>query len=425
MSKKTKSTVKKTTKKSKKILTAIFSLLGIGVVGVGGYFGYEAYVESTIPTTINGSVDLTANFTKWKETKKGKEQITKYNKDLSKTYGSENLETYLKNYYIRTRVSDHTLVGSTFTYNNIEYNVGHWNTLNFSLGKITSVEEKAYNIASVMIGYNYDLLGMTEINANVVKENDDSAIEDFLDIVNRSIPEDKKDSYYYDAIVSKNTPVTAQTAQNPNFKDGQTEQVAIIYNTKKFQPTSFSSLNITQNDAYVGYGLFYSNPIGTRDDGAKTEYVRPAFASSFNLVDDTYKENLVFSFSHLDSPDGDDKGYQENWEAYNTVNVMEEFKTKFKTDNVFFMGDTNIATGKEASTFKTTEFAKKGYEFGLADIKANATSLSTTETTLKNVSDTTHNSWYSQAYDKVIYNTSIKSDFSDFKSYKVDLYNVL
>ncbi|WP_412032564.1 MnuA family membrane nuclease [Malacoplasma muris] len=309
--------------------------------------------------------------------------------------------------YIRYSVSDHNPIGFNLTIDQNEfYKIGHWNTLNFNLLKNNpSAKEKehAMNIAKIVNYFKFDLIGMTEINKNVITEA--NAIEannpasNFVNLINDLVPESRKNQYHYNIIVSKNT-------NSLYAKSGQSKQVAILYNTKKFK---LSEANNT-NDALIGSGTFYSNA-SVNDNGIDRDYVRAPFGSKFQTINNVNNKEFVVSFSHFDSPGSsqdsvdygliDGIGKQEYFEAQQIDKVIEEFRTLYNTNNVIFMGDTNIKTGKQNLAFNIQKLSSLNYKFAFDDNDYYNTSLATVATVNKYPNDQLK--WYSNAYDKIIY----------------------
>lgn len=327
--------------------------------------------------------------------------------------------------YIRKRVSDHNLIGFDLSVSNDStYRIGHWNTLNFSLLKTSDLSDKssdrylhALNIAKVINYFKFDIIGLTEINANTVKENDTSAATNFLNMVNDYVPTSLKDKYQYDLIVSNNTKSITATS-------GQIEQVAILYNKVKVKNNE-----TTNDDSVYGNGYFYqNNPInwGLTDKTKKDyDYVRPPFGTSFQIVENNQMYNLALLYSHFDSPGAsanEDKGTngmgtQEMFEANNVDVAIQEFQKRYNTNNVVFMGDTNIPTGKQNIAFNTNQLSQLGYQFAFEDNSNYNTSLATVKTVESNLNNPIK--WYSNAYDKIIYS------LSDFKINQNDSYQNL
>ena len=313
--------------------------------------------------------------------------------------------------YIRKRVSDHNLIGFTLEYSDSSfYRIGHWNALNFSLLNSRYLNDKnstqflhADNIAKVIAYFNFDIIGLTEINKNTITTNDVSAAQNFLNLVNSYVSKSKSENYEYDLIVSDNTLSTTATS-------GQSEQVAILYNKKRL--TNYSLSN--NNNALIGSGYFYKNNLinwglsSENKSGWKNyDYVRPPFGTMFKSK--TSNEDLIVLFSHFDSPGTSNNetsgtsgmGKQEMFEANNIQIPLEEFKSVFKSENIVFMGDTNIPTGKQNIAFDTNKLSSLNYEFSFEDSVSYNTSLAMVSTVENNINNPSK--WYSNAYDKIIY----------------------
>lgn len=145
------------------------------------------------------------------------------------------------------------------------------------------------------------------------------------------------------------------------------------------------------------------------------EYVRPPIGARFNI--NNSDDNLVVCYSHFDSPGASssekndpnitNQGEQEVKEAYNIGKVLDEFKIYFKTENIFFMGDTNIKINNQAKAFDVKGLKDSGYNFLFEDNPNYATSLSTTINK------------FSNPYDKIIYSLkdfSIDNSYTDIES---------
>lgn len=388
-------------RKSKKIS---FSIIGLCILLIAGgvfayfYFKNKTNDEVTIP-------NQTTNSYKINDDKSFIGDI--WNLINDKVVTNKNSNSMSDYSYIRARVSDHAPVGIKLNINNNQYNVGHWNTLNFTFSK--DKQEKVDNISRTILFYKFDLIGLTEINANTVTASSKSNANYFVNYINGLLTEQQKQTIEYDIIVSNNT--------SSKFADpGQTEQVAILYNKKKFVPASLTNLNAIQNDALVGEGYFYSNPLTSfdKDSSRQYDYVRSPFGTMFNLVDSTISYPITFLFSHFDSPGVsknstskkteiaiDGMGSQEYFEAHHIQDVMNEFKTKFNNDNIIFMGDTNIKLNKQASAFDEAKLSSSNYNFLFKDSSLYSTSLATVNTVDKYPNDRLR--WYSNPYDKIIY----------------------
>lgn len=318
--------------------------------------------------------------------------------------------------YIRKRVSDHNLIGFTLQLNNsLSYKIGHWNTMNFSLlndkylnNKTSSQYLHADNIAKIINYFGFDVIGLTEINKDTVTSDDNSAATNFLNLVNSYIPQSKLQDYQYDMIVSKDTSSTTAT-------DGQIEQVAILYNKKRLTNNVLNS----NNGALIGSGYFYKNASinwglssDSKDQWQNYDYVRPPFGTSFSVKANDVSYNFTTLFSHFDSPgtSGNEAsgtngmGKQEMFEANNIQTPLQEFKNVYNSQNIIFMGDTNIPTGKQNIAFDTSKLSSLNYKFSFEDTASYNTSLATVATVEKNLDNPSL--WYSNDYDKIIYSLS-------------------
>lgn len=319
--------------------------------------------------------------------------------------------------YIRKRVSDHNLIGFTLQLNDsLSYKIGHWNTLNFSLLSSKYLNNKtspqylhAENIAKVINYFGFDVIGLTEINKDTVTQNDDSAATNFLNLVNAYVPQSKTQDYQYDLIVSNDTSSTTAS-------EGQIEQVAILYNKKRLTNDVLTS---NENGALIGNGYFYKNkPISwslSSNSGNQTkeyDYVRPPFGTSFSVKANNVNYDFTTLFSHFDSPGTSSNevsgtngmGSQEMFEANNIQTPLQEFKNVYNSQNIIFMGDTNIPTGKQNIAFNTSKLSSLNYKFSFDDNDTYNTSLATVATVEKNLNNPSL--WYSNDYDKIIYSLS-------------------
>lgn len=151
------------------------------------------------------------------------------------------------------------------------------------------------------------------------------------------------------------------------------------------------------------------------NNNINTGYVRPPIGAKFKTK--TGNKDLVVNFSHFDSPGASKgeqtstvsgQGAQEVNEAYNIDNALDWFKKELNSENIFFMGDTNIKVNNQAKAFNTKALSEKGYSFLFNDDKAHATSLGSALNTFAN------------PYDKVIYSLkdfSINNSYNDISSY--------
>ena len=80
-------------------------------------------------------------------------------------------------------------------------------------------------------------------------------------------------------------------------------------------------------------------------------------------------------------------GKQEMFEANNIQIPLEEFKSVFKSENIVFMGDTNIPTGKQNIAFDTNKLSSLSYEFSFEDSVSYNTSLAMVSTVENNINN--------------------------------------
>lgn len=140
-----------------------------------------------------------------------------------------------------------------------------------------------------------------------------------------------------------------------------------------------------------------------------SSYVRPPFGIKFKTKTNN---DFVVSYSHFDSP-GINKsrnensskiksqGNQEVSEASNTINVVKEYETYFKSKNIFFMADTNILVNNQKKAFVEDNFKKNNYSFLFEDKPTYNTSLSSSYNKFAN------------PYDKVIYKLNNQFEFDE------------
>lgn len=176
--------------------------------------------------------------------------------------------------------------------------------------------------------------------------------------------------------------------------------------------------------AAIGAGTYFylSNNNKSYNDentivATNNEYVRPPIGAKFKLKNSD--KEFILNVSHFDSPGASSsnnelessisgQGQQEINEAYNIDKVMDWFKENMKSQNIFFMGDTNIKLNNQNKAFNVLTLQEKGYSFLFNDTKDYASSLSTTYNTFAN------------PYDKVIYSLNdfnIDNDYQDIASY--------
>lgn len=157
--------------------------------------------------------------------------------------------------------------------------------------------------------------------------------------------------------------------------------------------------------AGVVYILFFNKETSViKPQRFSSSYVRPPLAARFRL--NKSNKNFVYALSHFDAPgvSGNEKaseirnqGNQEVSEAKAIGTVLDEFKTYFSTNNIFFAADTNIRLNNENAAFNTSNLSAMGYSFLFKDEASYSTSLSN-----RNVNR------FANPFDKVIY------QFNDF-----------
>ncbi|WP_027119406.1 endonuclease/exonuclease/phosphatase family protein [[Mycoplasma] testudinis] len=282
-------------------------------------------------------------------------------------------------YYFITRNSREQDIQKEISEDN-KITVGSWNTLNFIGATPNTIRNQNNNgktnaIADIINFLQYDIIGLTEINKDVNESNEQ--LNTFINRLNS-----KSKSWMFN--LSGNLPAS------PNTNDGQIEQVLFLYNANKFEfNTSWT----------------YSNP--KTQDGLY--YVRPPYGASF-----TYKQDrslkLGVVVDHFDSPgvsgnganrqtqeqptDLNNQGSYEVNDAKNIFNAMNEMQEHLQTDNLLFIGDTNIRLGNQAQAFNENELTNNGYRFGFEDKPEYRSTLSSTM------------NQYANPYDKIIYKIS-------------------
>lgn len=184
----------------------------------------------------------------------------------------------------------------------------------------------------------------------------------------------------------------------------------------------------------VGYGSYFfitNNKFQKNEtitNNSNISYVRDPYGASFKIKDSANDVSFVSIFSHFDAPGVnknvnnlnqkeeessiDGQGTQEVKEAQNISTALDTFKKYFSTENIIFMGDTNIKLDNQAKAFSNL----KNYSMLFKDEKKYATTLSTTTNTFAN------------PYDKIIYsfdnNLSISnSNYSDINDVKKQNYD--
>lgn len=256
--------------------------------------------------------------------------------------------------------------------------IGEWNALNFinPKGAKQIINGKTAAIANIINFLKYDLIGILEINKDGSNNNDQ--INYLVQELNNN-DNNKKWNYHF----------SNNSTSSPNTASKQVEQVLILYNENLLK----------LNDYYE-----YSNP---SNNGLY--YVRPPYGASFS-----YKDDLGISFAtvfdHFDSPGvapakttfspetpetkssiAPGQGTYEVHDSWYINDVLTEMVDNLKTNNIIFMGDTNIKINNQQKAFNESQLNENGYLFGFKDEDIYKTSLSTKF------------GIYSNPYDKIIY----------------------
>ncbi|WP_406613434.1 hypothetical protein ACJA23_01830 [Mycoplasma corogypsi] len=158
--------------------------------------------------------------------------------DFAKIFPNKQAEFYNKNGYvvndnqtdlnlIRTHISDHLPVSMTLTKNNEPIlKVAHWNILNYGRKGSQNdylLEFKAYALAKIIAHYNYDIIGLTEINDET---GDDVAL--IVKNLNKLTNSNK-----FKFIVQNYNTTKIPKSYSNRFTISQQEQVGIIYDSSK------------------------------------------------------------------------------------------------------------------------------------------------------------------------------------------------
>lgn len=217
---------------------------------------------------------------------------------------------------------------------NNTFRIGHWNVLNYG---IDQANFKSDGIAKIISHANMDIVGLTEINAN--RESSVNFIVDKLNEINPGAAY----KFYVQPIEEASL----------NSQPTQVEQIAIIYKSSIFEPTSFSNGKI--GDSFNPEVENYIDP------SIKQHYVRTPYGMKF--LNKLTNKNITVVYNHLDSPGaktkageisvsktkdpkklvkGDSQGSFELTEAYGLINVMNYFDQIDGESSLLFGGDTNI-----------------------------------------------------------------------------------
>lgn len=257
--------------------------------------------------------------------------------------------------------------------------IGEWNALNFinPKGNKQITNGKTAAIAEIINFLKYDLIGILEINKDGNTNNEQVS---YLIQALNSNDNNKKWNYHF----------SNNSTSSPNTASKQVEQILVLYNENLLKLNNFYE---------------YSNPV----DADGLYYVRPPYGVSF-----IYKNNPKISFAtifdHFDSPGvaaekttftpatpetksnkAPGQGSYEVHDSWYINDVLNEMADKLKTNNIIFMGDTNIKINNQSKAFNETQLNDNGYLFGFKDEDQYKTSLSTKF------------GIYSNPYDKIIY----------------------
>lgn len=360
----------------------------------------------------------------------------------------------------RNSISDHSFVGIDFSDDKTtNIRIGHINSLNFNmlnnndvklLSKWSYNEQfifskslvHAYLLASIIDYFNFDVIGLTEINSNV----SNAFAKNFVNLLN-DLSENKK----YDFILS-NT-LTGKTVTGK----GQSEKVCIIYDKDKLQLETLANINNPiqyvnplyelENDEWK---ITDSSVTGDLDLKKYYDFVRPPYGAFFEVKKSGLK--FVSIFSHNDSPGASSEereylyktqGSKEIFEAYQINNVLNWFETQSDKTHAIYMGDTNIKLSNENFSFKSIDTSK--YDFAFDDTKYFSSSLTSTNIgtnvydevininkTISNKNDLKDNAkdiekqilrLQANPYDKVIYNKNLNVNKFVFEN-NISTFNV-
>lgn len=256
--------------------------------------------------------------------------------------------------------------------------IGEWNALNFinPKGNKQVTNGKTTAIADIINFLKYDLIGILEINKD--GSNNSEQVDYLMKALNNN-DSNKKWNYHF----------SNNSTSSPNTAAKQVEQVLVLYNENLLKINNYYEYSNPSND-----GLYY---------------VRPPYGISFS-----YKNNPEISFAtifdHFDSPGvasekttfspmtletksnkAPGQGTYEVHDSWYINDVLDEMGKKLETNNIIFMGDTNIKINNQSKAFNEAQLNNNGYLFGFKDEDKYKTSLST------------NFGIYSNPYDKIIY----------------------
>ncbi|WP_036464024.1 MnuA family membrane nuclease [Mycoplasmopsis sturni] len=402
----------------------------------------EKNTSSEIQTQIKIEKEKQKNQTKDKnlEIKKhennGQNQQTFINKEKQKTLEDNKKKEPTKNLESEKNKEQ---VNQPIVQETADLTIAHWNILNYggiSATKKANLDKQKFKIdiiAQIISKINPDVVGLTEINYQKGQE-----VKLIVDKLNQI---DKKQKRFYQYIYQPDE----QT--NPESSNSTKESIAIIYDSNKVEPISFNNLKI---------GSSFNGELEERPNNKKTKYVRPPFGVMFKKKG----EEIYFTtiFAHFDSPgikrtknpekdpetradasiwfkdipksaNSRTTGYQEAAEAYYLYKVFEHFKN-IGGKNFVFGGDTNIKQNV-GKIFDTS--VQRGFLLGWDESNKAKTSLKSATNILRDFQENNsnqekeeQNAYYSQTYDKMLYQDSAFNQLNSNKwTYKFDLFHQL
>ncbi|WP_371246063.1 endonuclease/exonuclease/phosphatase family protein [Mycoplasmopsis agassizii] len=277
--------------------------------------------------------------------------------------------------------------------------IATWNLLNYSGNEKQEVRSEIF--ANIIYKNKFDIISAQEINPVDGKVIADDTL---VKILNELDPDKDWKAVESEKSISKDS-----------TQSGQVEYYVILYKSKKVEVTDF--IKIYDDQGWKGTHL--------PNDDKTYYYARPPFAAQFKTLGEIENTFTLVS-SHLDSPGVNSKrhevsaklksskskktvqGNQEVEEALQLANVLKSLDLEDSINNeIIFMGDTNIATGNEAVSFKT--LIDDGYANLLEDSEEDATSLSN------------ENGKYANPYDKIFYKGNLKVSSAQ----KLDIWNLV
>ncbi|MBU4691678.1 hypothetical protein KQ872_01720 [Mycoplasma sp. ES3225-GEN-MYC] len=266
-----------------------------------------------------------------------------------------------------------------------------WNVANFGDG---ALEPKYQAITSIIFTQKYDVVGLIELDSIKVI----SRLVNYLNVL-----EQKNNTNNLWDFIYKELPVDSKKNINVNGD----KAAAYIYNKTKVVP---EILNNSQN------GIIYDNSNFQVFKGplALNAYSRAPYIGKFRSNVEGYKNvNFTLAISHFDGPGVKTKigeesfkgmGSREYNEAKNIKNVLDWVKKiNDGDDDLIFMGDTNIPSGKESIAFDWVS------EYGaIMPLGEGEEALSSLKTEFGN---------YAKPYDKIVHKSNLK--FENAKVYKL------